>query len=284
MGSPMSPTSPLGEQSDAEDGDPKVAGNGRSRDFIQSLQRGLAIIRAFSAERPSMTVSEIAHEIGLTRAAVRRFLLTLNELGYVRATNNRYTLTPQVLELGYSYLSALSLPDIALPRLEQLVAETNEASEASILDRDHIVYVARVPGRAMMTISVNIGARRPAYATAMGRVLLADLPFDQLEQYLRTDPLQPILPRTIVDVDEFRAELARVRRDGYALVNQELEEGLVAVAVPVRDRLGRVRAAINLSTHVGRRSADDMRALVPALNAAAKDIEIGLSCAPNWRD
>jgi IclR family pca regulon transcriptional regulator len=284
---PMSRPELFGERSDVEDvedEDQKTAGNVRSRDFIQSLQRGLAIIRAFSAQRPSMTVSEIAQEIGLTRAAARRFLLTLNELGYVRATNNRYTLTPQVLELGYSYLSALSLPDIALPRLDQLVAETGEASEASILDGAHIVYVVRVPGPAMMTISVNIGARRPAYATAMGRVMLADLPADQLEQFLHEYPLHPILPSTITGVDEFRAELAQVRRDGYALVNQELEEGLVAVAVPVRDRLGRVRAAINLSTHVGRRSAEDMRALVPVVTAAANDIEIGLKYAPNWRD
>lgn len=280
----MSRLNPLGERSDVADEEQQTARKGRSRDFIQSLQRGLAIIRVFSAERPSMTVSEIAQEIGLTRAAARRFLLTLNELGYVTATNNRYALTPQVLELGYSYVSALSLPDIALPRLEQLVAETGEASEASILDRDHIVYVVRVPGPAMMTISVNVGARRPASATAMGRVMLADLPADQLKQFLNKYPLHQILPSTITDVDEFRAELARVRRDGYALVNQELEEGLVAVAVPVRDRHGQVRAAINLSTHIGRRSVEDMRALVPALSAAAKDIEIGLRYAPNWRD
>jgi IclR family pca regulon transcriptional regulator len=233
---------------------------------------------------PSMTVSEIAQEVGLTRAAARRFLLTLSELGYVRATNNRYALTSQVLQLGYSYLSALSLPDIALPRLEQLVAETGEASEASILDRDHIVYVARVPGTAMMTISVNIGARRPAYATAMGRAMLADLPADELEEFLHKYPLHPILPLTITDSGEFRAELARVRSDGYALVNQELEEGLIAVAVPVRDRLGRARAAINLSTHIGRRSADGMRSLAPAVSAAAKDIEVALRYAPNWRD
>jgi IclR family pca regulon transcriptional regulator len=259
----------------------KTAANGRSRDFIQSLQRGLAIIRAFSGERPSMSVSEIAQEIGLTRAAVRRFLITLDELGYVRATNNRYTLTPQVLELGYSYLSALSLPDIALPRLEQLVAETGEASEASILDHGDIVYVVRVPGPAMMTISVNIGERRPAYATGMGRVMLADLSADELNRFLDTCPLHPILPSTITDAAAFREELARVRRDGYALVDQELEVGLVAVAVPVRDRLGRVRAAINLSTHIGRKSVEEMRGLVPALTAAAADIETGLRSAPN---
>ena len=265
----------------AEDDEP-AEGTGRSRDFVQSLERGLAIIRVFGAERPSMTVSEIAAEVGLTRAAVRRFLLTLTELGYVTGRNNRFELTPGVLELGYSYLSALSFPDVALPRLERLVAATAEASEGSILDRGDIVYVVRVPGPAMMTISVNVGARRPAYATAMGRVLLAHLPSAELDTYLETYRLEPVLPRTITDPDEFRAELTRVRNQGYALVNQELEEGLVAVAVPVRDRAGRVRAAINLSTHIGRKSVKDMRGLVPQVRDAAADIEVGLKHALNW--
>ncbi len=258
--------------------------NVRSRDFIQSLERGLAIIRVFSAERPSLTVSEIAQELGLTRAAVRRFLLTLGELGYVYGKNNRFELTPRVLELGYAYLSALSFPDIALPRLEQLVAETGEASEGSILDGRDIVYVVRVPGPALMTISVNIGARRPAYATAMGRVLLANLPPVDLDAYLDTYQLVPVLPRTITDVSAFRAELNRVRADGYALVDQELEEGLVAIAAPVRDRTGRVRAAVNLSTHIGRKSVKEMRALVPTVRAAAADIEIGLRNSLSWRE
>jgi IclR family pca regulon transcriptional regulator len=133
----------------------------------------------------------------------------------------------------------------------------------------------------MMTISVNIGERRPAYATGMGRVMLADLSADELERFLDTYPLHPILPSTITDAAAFREELARVRRNGYALVDQELEAGLVAVAVPVRDRLGRVRAAINLSTHIGRKSAEEMRGLVPALTAAARDIEVGLRSAPD---
>jgi IclR family pca regulon transcriptional regulator len=231
-----------------------------------------------------MTVSEIAHEVGMTRAAVRRFLLTLTELGYVYGKNNRYELTPQVLELGYSYLSALSFPDIALPRLEKLVAETSEASEGSILDRGDVVYVVRVPGPALMTISVNVGARRPAHATAMGRVLLANLSAPDLEDYLRTYELTPATPRTITDQAEFRAELRKVREDGYALVNQELEEGLVAVAVPVRDRMGRARAAINLSTHIGRKSVEEMRALVPVVQQTATEIELGLSHSLNWAD
>jgi IclR family pca regulon transcriptional regulator len=196
--------------------------------------------------------------------------------------NSRFELTPRVLELGYAYLSALSLPDIALPRLEKLVAETGEASEGAILDRGDIVYVVRVPGPALMTISVNVGAHRPAYATAMGRVLLADLHRDDLNRYLDTYKLAPILPRTITDRAEFCAELERVRKAGYALVNQELEEGLVAVAVPVRDRKGRARAAINLSTHIGRKSVREMRALIPAVQAAASDIELGLRHSLNW--
>jgi IclR family pca regulon transcriptional regulator len=262
--------------------DDETGGNVRSRDFVQSLERGLAIIRVFSAERPSMTVSEIAQALDLTRAAVRRFLLTLGELGYVYGKNNRFELTPRVLELGYAYLSAMSFPDIALPRLEQLVAETGEASEGSILDGGDVVYVVRVPGPALMTISVNIGARRPAYATAMGRALLANLPPTDLDAYLGTYQLAPVLPRTITDVDAFRAELDRVRRDGYALVDQELEEGLVAIAVPVHDRTGRVRAAINLSTHIGRKSVKEMRALVPAVRAAAADIEVGFKNSLSW--
>ena len=255
---------------------------GRSRDFVQSLERGLAIIRVFNAERPSMSVSEIAAEVGLTRAAVRRFLLTLSELGYVYAKNNRFELTPRVLELGYSYLSALTFPDIALPRLEQLVAQTSEASEGCILDRGDVVYVVRVPGPALMTISVNVGARRPAYATAMGRVLLAGLPAGELDEYFAQHELAPLLPGTITEAAALRAELARVRENGFALVNQELEVGLVAIAVPVHDRTGRVRAAINLSTHVGRRSVKEMRALVPDLRAAAADIEAGLKHALWW--
>lgn len=257
---------------------------GRSRDFVQSLERGLAIIRVFSAERSSLTVSEIAQVSGLTRAAARRFLLTLSELGYVVAKNNRFELTPQVLELGYSFLSALSFPEVALPHLEQLVAQTSEASEGSILDRGDIVYVVRVPGPALMTISVNIGARRPAHATAMGRVLLANLPPADLDHYLATTALKPLLPRTITQPAALRSELDTVRRTGYALVNQELEEGLVAVAAPVRDRGGRTRAAINLSTHVGRKSVEDMLALVPLVQQTAADIEMGLRHSVNWAD
>jgi IclR family pca regulon transcriptional regulator len=260
------------------------AGSSKHRDFVQSLERGLTIIRVFDAEHPRLTVSEIAQEAGLTRAAVRRFLLTLTELGYVVPHRNAYELTPQVLELGYAYLSALAFPDVALPHMERLVTQTGEASEGSILDRDDIVYVVRVPGPALMTMSVSVGARRPAYATAMGRVLLAGLSKVELDAYLAATNLEQLLPNTITDPAALCAELATIREQGFALVNQELEIGLVAVAVPIRDRHGRTRAAINLSTHVGRKSLEDVRALVPAIQQTATDIEHGMRHSVSWSD
>jgi IclR family pca regulon transcriptional regulator len=256
----------------------------KHRDFVQSLDRGLAIIRVFDADRPRLTVSEIAQVAGLTRAAVRRFLFTLTELGYVQPRRDGYELTPKVLELGYSYLSSLTFPEAALPHLEKLVTETGEASEGSILDRGDLVYVVRVPGPALMTISVSVGARRPAYATAMGRALLANLPPAKLDAYLETVRLEPLLPNTITDTQELREELARVREQGFALVNQELEVGLVAVGVPVRDRRAHTRAAINLSTHIGRKTIEEMLALVPRVQQAAADIELGLRHAVSWSD
>lgn len=249
----------------------------RSRDFVQSLERGLAIIRVFSAKTPSLTVTEIAQMTGLTRAAARRFLLTLVELGYVTTDGRRYELTPRVLELGYSYLSALSFPEVALPHLEQLVTDAQEASEGAILDGGDVVYVVRVPGPALMTISVNVGARMPAFATALGRALLAGLPDDALDRYLAGVKMPALLPRTITDPARLREELMKIREQGYAMVDQELEEGLVALAVPVRDRSRRVVAAINVSTHIGRKSAEDMRGLLPAVQQAAANIEAGLS-------
>lgn len=259
---------------------PAVDAPARPRDFVQSLERGLAIIRVFSAERPALTVTEIAEATGLTRAAARRFLLTLVELGYVATDGRYYELTPRVLELGYAFLSGLSFPEVALPRVERLVAEVGEASEAAILDGHEIVYVVRVPGPALMTIAVNVGARMPAYATALGRVLLAGLPDDRVAELLDQVEPKALLPRTIVDRGELRAEIRKVREQGYALVDQELEEGLVAIAAPVHDRTGRVVAALNLSTHVGRKSAEELRAIVPALQRAAAEIEGDLAVAP----
>jgi IclR family pca regulon transcriptional regulator len=250
----------------------------RSRDFVQSVDRALAIIRTFGPQTPAQTVTEIARATGLTRAAARRFLLTLSELGYVASDGRQFSLTPRVLELGYAYLSSLTLPEVALPHIERLVAEVEDSSEVSILDGDDVVYVAKVTGPAIMTAAVNVGARMPAAATSMGRVLLAALPDDELDAYLARVTLEAHLPTTVTDPAELRELLVCTRRGGYALVEGELEEGLLAVSVPIHDRSGRTVAAINVSTHVARRTrAEAETVLLPALRRAAAAIEADLA-------
>lgn len=246
----------------------------RSRDFNQSLSRGLEIIETFGADATRQTVSQVAAKTGLTRATARRFLLTLVELGYMTTDGRSFELSPRVLRLGYSFLSGMGFPSVALPHLERLVAEVDESSEASILDGQDVVYVVRVPGTKLMTIAVNVGSRMPAHATSMGRVLLAGLPNDELDRYLESARLQRFLPQTATDRETLRERILAARRDGYALVDQELEEGLVAVAVPIHDRMHRVVAAINLSTHVGRHDAESVRReLLPPLQRYAALIE-----------
>lgn len=253
----------------------------RGPDFVQSLERGLAVIRAFDAGHPELTLSEVAAATGVTRAAARRFLLTLAELGYVRSDGRYFSLTARVLELGYAYLSSLPLPDVAEPHLEALVAEVNESSSVSVLDGNDVVYVARVPTSRIMTVAINVGTRFPAYATSMGRVLLAGLPDPDLEAYLASVRLERLTSRTVASVAALRGELARVRSQGWALVNQELEEGLRAVAAPIRDRSGAVVAAVNVSAHASRTSLEVMRRdLLPPLLAAAAKIETDLPMPP----
>jgi IclR family transcriptional regulator, pca regulon regulatory protein len=246
-------------------------------DFVQSLQRGLSVIRAFDAAHPELTLSEVAALTGVTRAAARRFLLTLVELGYVRSDGRLFSLTPKVLDLGYAYLSSLSLPEVAEPHLEALVAEVNESSSVCVLEGADVVYVARVPTSRIMTVAISVGTRFPAYATSMGRVLLAGLEPPDLDKYLSGVRLEPLTARTITSVAALRTELARVRSQGWALVNQELEEGLRSVAAPIRDRTGRVAAAVNVSAHASRTSLDTMRRrLLPPLLATAARIEADL--------
>ncbi|RRR99730.1 IclR family transcriptional regulator domain-containing protein [Glycomyces terrestris] len=242
----------------------------RSSDFVRTLARGLAVIRSFSAEREAMTLSEVAKATGLTRAASRRFLLTLTELGYVRFDGRHFALTPRVLELGFAYLSSLSLPEVAQPHLERLVAEVQESASVAVLDQGDIVYVARVATRRIMRVSINIGTRFPAVSTSMGRVLLADLDAERLDAVLASSEKTVFTPHTITDEDLLRAELDRVRAQGWAFVDQELEEGLRAIAVPIRDQSGRAVAAVNVSSHASRTDLDSARRdLLPPLKAAA---------------
>jgi IclR family pca regulon transcriptional regulator len=243
-------------------------------DFVQSLERGLAVIRAFDADHPELTLSEVARATGLTRAAARRFLHTLVELGYVRNEGRTFSLRPRILELGYAYLSSLGLSDIAMPHMETLVATVHESSSVSVLDGGDIVYVARVPTRRIMTVVINLGTRFPAYATSMGRVLLAAQTDEWLSGYLASAKLTPLTPRTITDPARLRAELLRVREQGWALVDEELEEGLRSIASPIHSPDGRVLAAINVSAPARQGDIERLKKeMLPRLLETARKVD-----------
>lgn len=218
-----------------------------SDDFVQSFARGLAVIRAFDAVHPELSLAEVARRAEVPRAAARRFLRTLEVLGYVHSDGKTFRLTPRVLELGFAYLSALTLPEIAQPHLERLSHELDESVSAAVLDGSEIVYVARVATRRIMSVGITIGTRFPAAQTSMGRVLLA-----------ASDP----------------GHAPEVRDAGWALVDQELEPGLRAIAAPVRDRSGEVVAAVNVSTSAARTSLEQLREVyLPALLRTTAAIE-----------
>jgi IclR family transcriptional regulator, pca regulon regulatory protein len=246
----------------------------RPADFVQSLERGLAVIRAFDADHPTMTLSEVARATGLTRAAARRFLLTLVELGYVRQDGREFSLRPKVLELGYSYLSAITLPEVAQPHLEALVADVNESSSMAVLDGDEVVYVARVATKRIMTVMVTVGTRFPAHATSLGQAILAYLPPEELARYLARVRLTALTPRTLTDRARLAARLEQVRARGYAMADEELEQGLRSAAVPVRGRDGAVAASVNLSVSASRTSLRQLEErYVPSLLETARQIE-----------
>ena len=238
------------------------------------------MIRAFDGDHSRLSLSEVAAGAGLSRAAARRFLHTLVHLGYMRTAGGRFSLRPKILELGYAYLSSLTLPEVALPHLEELVAEVRESSSVSELDGGDVVYIARVPTKRIMRVTICVGTRFPAYATSMGRVLLAAQPEAWLDAYLSSASLYHLTGHTITTARGLRQELRRVRARGWALVDQELEEGLRSLAAPIRDWDGRVVAAVNVSTHAGRRWLDCVVAdLLSPLLATAERIERDLARA-----
>lgn len=250
----------------------------RDRQFVQSLERGLEVVRALSAPGPGRTLSDVARDTGLTRASARRFLLTLERIGYVRSEDRRFTLTPRVLELGYAFLSSLTLPQIAQPHLRELVERVHESSSVSVLDGNEIVYVAREPTQRIMTVAISVGTRFPAHATSMGRVLLAGLEESELDAFLEALDVRSFTRSTVTDKGRLRQEIERVRDQGWALVDQELEAGLRSIAVPLRDPAERVVAAINLSTQASRRTPTAIRReLLPSLRRTAAAIEADLA-------
>ena len=251
----------------------------QSPDFVQSLARGLSVLRAFNHELPQASLSEVAERTGLARAVVRRNLLTLQHLGYVSANGREFSLTPRVLELGYSYLSSLGLSQLAQQPMEQLANQVDESCSLSVLDGHDIVYVQRVAVRKVMSIALGIGARLPAFAASMGRVILADLSAEELSAWLRETKLRAFTHLTLHSAGALKAELHRVRDQGYSLVSQEIELGLCSIAVPIRAVNGRVVAGLNVSMQY----CEDVREralkkMLPALRRTQEAIEGGIAC------
>jgi IclR family pca regulon transcriptional regulator len=236
------------------------------RDLIAGLEKGLQVIEAFDQERSRLTISEVAQRTGLTRAAARRYLITLTHLGYIRQQDKLFSLTPQVLRLGQSYLHSARLPRIAQPLLYRLAYSLQEAASVGVLDHDQLVCVAAVSAGRLVSATLQPGTRVPAFFTANGRVLLAALPQPQIDQFLKHLHPEAITVHTIVNKERLLLEIARTRAQGYAIVDQELELGLRTIAVPVRDFRGETVAAINISVHAARIAVEDIvESCLPAL-------------------
>lgn len=248
------------------------------RDFVNSLARGLEVLRAFDDAHATMTLSEVAAKTGLTRAGARRFLLTLTELGYVAKDDRLFRLTPKVLGLGYAYLSSMPLSEKAQPFLESITERVGESCSLAVLDGEDVVYIARSAARRLLMVGIHVGTRLPAHITSMGRVLLADLPEAELAGHLARVKLFPRTPRSIVDMRQLREEIDTVRRQGYAILDQELEQGVRSIAVPVMARkCGRAIAAINISTNVATVPKERLlREFLPVLQKTVARIEDSL--------
>ena len=248
-------------------------GRGAGPDFIEALARGLDVLRSFRPGRPAMTLSEIALRTGLARPTVRRILITLEALGYVRTAERGYALTPRVLELGMTYVNALNMWDVARPHMEKLVARTNESTSMAQLDGSDIVYVARVAVPKIVTLAVSIGTRFPAPATSMGRVLLAALEPAELDKVLAEPGRSGISARWQPDRVALDAALREVRAKGWALADQDLALGIRSIAAGVRNGDGRVVAALNVTVHAAETSVDKLTGeYLPLLLHAAADI------------
>jgi IclR family pca regulon transcriptional regulator len=247
-----------------------LSGEGGRSDFVQSLERGLSVIRAFGPDHRELTLAEVSRATSLTRASARRFLLTLMDLGYVNFNGRTFSLGPRVLELGYAYLSTLSLNEVAAPHMESLVAAVRESSSIAVLDGDDITYVVRVPTKRIMTVTIAVGTRFPAYATSMGRVLLAHLTPEELDAYLARVRLEPLTAHTVTDREVLRRLLGEVASQRFAVVDQELEDGLRSIAVPIDPPRGQPRAAINVSVHASRMTLEGLgRQVLPQLRETA---------------
>jgi len=246
----------------------------QNRDFVTSLAKGLSVIQAFGADTPRMTLSEVAAKTGLTRAGARRLLLTLHELGFVQNNGRYFELAPRVLSLGYSFLAAHNFTNVIQSFLEEVTRQLHESCSVGMLDGEDIVYVARsAADHRLMSIGLSVGSRLPALATSMGRVIVAHMPDEDVEALLGRVSLRPYTDRTVTDADALRGILQRVRKQGYCVVDQELEHSLRSLAVPVYSATGKVVAAVNVSTNAGRvRKRELLTTFLKVLRRCAEDI------------
>lgn len=242
--------------------------------FMTSLARGLLVIQAFTPQTPHMTISQLAAKTGLSRAAVRRCLYTLSKLGFAGVEEgSRYALRPRMLQLSNTYAASNPLSKAAQPILERMTTALHESFSVATLDGEDIVYIARSSSSRVMSDDLHIGSRLPAYCTSMGRVLLAFLPPEQLEHYLSHVKLVTYTARTVSSTDKLRVVLRNVRRQGYALVDQEYEIGLRSLAVPIYSSTGRVTATLNLSGSSPRMPVYEMQSrFLPHLRTAAAEL------------
>ncbi len=240
------------ELSLATDGGGADTGGALKRDLIAGLEKGLAVIEAFDQERPRLSITEVAERTGLTRAAARRYLITLAHLGYVQQDRKLFALCPKVLRLGQSYMHSARLPRVIQPQLQKLAQSLHEASSAGVLDDDDVISLAAASAGRVVSATVQAGTRVRAYCTSNGRVLVAALPDDAMDAWLSRQSLQALTPHTITQPERLRVELLRIRQNGYAMVDQELELGLRTIAVPLKNYRGDTVAAINVSVHATR--------------------------------
>ena len=244
---------------------------GGDPDFMTSLARGLHVIRAFSGVDRRLTIADVSRATGLTRAVVRRCLYTLRELGYAATDGRTYSLQPRILNLGYAYLSTAPIPVAAQPVLEELSAQIGEATSVAVLDDGAVVYVARAATRRIMAVTLGVGSRLPAYCTALGRVLLAGMPPELVAQELTKFELVAHTRFTVTSRRRIEEILAEVRAEGFAVNDQELEVGLRAIAVPVRNVVGATVAAMNVSAQASRVTRRELlEKSLPLLRAAAE--------------
>lgn len=247
----------------------------QSKDYVQSIDRMFQILNTFTAEKPSHSTSEIAQMTGLSRPTVRRILMTLEYLGYIKSDHANYSLTMKIIELSSVYLtSQASVWQMARPFMESFVQETGESSSISILEDDKILYVARVSKKRIMSLNLEVGSTLPAVSTSMGQVLLAYLPEDELNRRLNKIKFEKFTENSIVDKEELFEVLKGIRENGWGGVDQQLEEGVRSIAVPIRRLGGEVIAAINCSVHAGRVSKERlMEEFLPKLKEVAQQIE-----------